>query len=432
MSKLFISYKSENANIVRRVVELLIATGVDVWFAEYEVLSGNYDDFDKNLDPELSLAIQSSSHALIFTNSVWNESAHCQGELREIMDHIPIGNVIQICIPKETGNHIDIQSHPAIATLTFEPDKIVQIANYVIDKIGHSTRFESDKYYCPGSNENQLEFRYGNIDLGLFHWRKANPKLGLVGQEHELLFGGRFPEMKYATKFEINIDPYNSMIANQEYMFDKNSPSGHRDIYKLLMKRAKKWYKKHDLDEGGLHLYWFGNRSHVGLTYKTQLSRSHCWTRICSLTFKDAEYGKTVTCTFELKAYFDGSQKEKSFKIFCGLIHYFDQIVESFQYKIDPCLKYLPDKTENIISKYSWYLLGVIGMPAYYLWTRHSEGISGWVLAAISCVGLFVGFITGQLLEYKRMFPYLECLKKTSGIKTTEQGELSVNQHLDD
>ena len=51
--------------------------------------------------------------------------------------------------------------------------------------------------------KNQLEFRYGNIDLGLFHWRKANPKLGLVGQEHELLFGGRFPEMKYATKLRL-------------------------------------------------------------------------------------------------------------------------------------------------------------------------------------------------------------------------------------
>lgn len=41
----FITYKSEDADLVRNVADQLIASGIRVWFAEYQVLLQNYDQF---------------------------------------------------------------------------------------------------------------------------------------------------------------------------------------------------------------------------------------------------------------------------------------------------------------------------------------------------------------------------------------------------
>ncbi len=62
---LFISYKSHNADVAREVADALLANGVNVWFAEYQVLFGNYDDFQKAVNE----GIDRASHALLFTNN---------------------------------------------------------------------------------------------------------------------------------------------------------------------------------------------------------------------------------------------------------------------------------------------------------------------------------------------------------------------------
>lgn len=59
----FISYHSEDANVVRRIAERLILGGYRVWFAEYRVLLANYEDFED----EIVQGIKHSSFALLFT-----------------------------------------------------------------------------------------------------------------------------------------------------------------------------------------------------------------------------------------------------------------------------------------------------------------------------------------------------------------------------
>jgi hypothetical protein len=51
---LFISYKSEDANLVRAVAERLMACGNEIWFAEYRVLPENYEEFDMLIDEGLA------------------------------------------------------------------------------------------------------------------------------------------------------------------------------------------------------------------------------------------------------------------------------------------------------------------------------------------------------------------------------------------
>lgn len=100
----FISYKSENAGLARTVAESLKAHGVQVWFAEYEVLLGNYDDFQTAID----CGIDASKYALLFTTNQWAESRWCQVEIARILQRIPLDRVLRVNLPAEDGDKAEI------------------------------------------------------------------------------------------------------------------------------------------------------------------------------------------------------------------------------------------------------------------------------------------------------------------------------------
>ncbi len=87
----FVSYKSEDANEVRTIVDSLLANGLNVWFAEYFVLLPKYDDFQALIDS----AIDSSHHGILFTNEAWARSLYCQLEVLRLARRIPIGRTLR-------------------------------------------------------------------------------------------------------------------------------------------------------------------------------------------------------------------------------------------------------------------------------------------------------------------------------------------------
>ena len=95
----FMSYKSEDVHLVRRISECLIASGYHVWFAEYEVLLQNYDRFQKAIDN----GIQRSCCGVCFTNDRYVGSQYCRREIEQLLDPQNCGpdNIIEIMIPNE-------------------------------------------------------------------------------------------------------------------------------------------------------------------------------------------------------------------------------------------------------------------------------------------------------------------------------------------
>ena len=45
--QLFVSYKSQDVGVARRIADHLIASGVGVWFAEYQILLVARDRFEE-------------------------------------------------------------------------------------------------------------------------------------------------------------------------------------------------------------------------------------------------------------------------------------------------------------------------------------------------------------------------------------------------
>lgn len=95
---IFLSYKSEDANLVRLVAEYLIAGGLDVWFNEYQILPENYERFTEAIDE----GIRQATHAVVFTNNRWSRADWClyemKGLLRSIADR---SRIVEVCIPYE-------------------------------------------------------------------------------------------------------------------------------------------------------------------------------------------------------------------------------------------------------------------------------------------------------------------------------------------
>jgi TIR domain-containing protein len=92
----FFSYKSENANEVRRIAERLMAAGYRVWLAEYEVLLRGYDEFR----PRIRKGIRNCSRAVLFTTDAYSRSQHCRDEvswLQERFDGAP-SRIIEVCL----------------------------------------------------------------------------------------------------------------------------------------------------------------------------------------------------------------------------------------------------------------------------------------------------------------------------------------------
>ncbi len=89
---IFVSYRSHDANRVRALVDVLIASGVRVWFAEYKILLTNYDQFQE----AINYGIDHSQYALLFTREEWADSRYCQVEVTRIMQRMPPQNILNL------------------------------------------------------------------------------------------------------------------------------------------------------------------------------------------------------------------------------------------------------------------------------------------------------------------------------------------------
>lgn len=114
--RIFISYKTENVGTVRAIVDFLRANRVAVWFAEYEVLSDRYEEFDSTLDESLQAAIESCTHAVIFSNATWARSSHCRNELQWVTNRFQSQpqHVIHVLMPEEPLVYLSDQEQDAL------------------------------------------------------------------------------------------------------------------------------------------------------------------------------------------------------------------------------------------------------------------------------------------------------------------------------
>lgn len=411
MEQVFISYKSQNANIVRRIVDNLIANGFNVWFAEYEVNASNYEEFSRLIDSQITEAIGNSTHAILFTNNLWGNSRYCQHEKTQILQgNFPI-KAIQVCLPKETQPLLPLQESSNIPCIEHKEDSLRETLKFIIEELVGSSKGLDQNFYSIEDTPNVFVFRYGRLNIGRLNYTGCSAGLGRVGKEHEYRFEGELDGI--GVRLEIDIDPYNTAVKRRTLEAAQMKIVDDREVYKLMRIRANRWYKKNPLNEHGLHLFFQEGTSNIGFTYWTaQPNNSHKWFRVYSVISQDERYGIPITVTYYFSALFTTTDRAKSFRKFCSLLNYGEQIIHSYEYESDPCLQYIPSKMFNRLVKIMGYIL--VAAVVLILIYSQQPGASQWPWTAFYIpIGLFVGWMLGQMLEFCIMYKYLMCLEQT-------------------
>jgi len=114
----FLSYKSEDCHVVRMVAEWLGFNDIPTWFAEYEILLEERDLED--IEWAIRQAVKGCSVALVFTNDLYAGSEWCSLEMSAILAHLAPEDVLEVCIPHESGPHERFPGLAAVEQVVFD------------------------------------------------------------------------------------------------------------------------------------------------------------------------------------------------------------------------------------------------------------------------------------------------------------------------
>lgn len=334
----FVSYKSEDANLVRGVAERMTANGVSLWFAEYEVLPETYERFQEAIDE----GIQNASHGLIFTNARWADSEYCRYEMAHLLERIPPGKITEVCIPKESepgeifpllaesrrvvfeGNHVDPQDP--------ELDKLVREISTELDLDGsqiHPPVTSGDRISLQGFG---VEF-----DPGPFLFSPTRTQQLQTVQTRALRTAVfRAPMDGVDVNLDLHVWPLDTAVGGLSV--PQGGQGDDRQVYTAYRKYARDWLRSESQKRGeaweakGLHLIFIDGRSHLGLTYVTgRFTREEAlWERryVISLPSEGDERQGEAGLVFAARMRGD---PEAQLRRFCRLTPQMDTIARSFR-----------------------------------------------------------------------------------------------------
>jgi hypothetical protein len=290
---LFISYKSENANAVREVADALIAGGLKVWFAEYQILLGNYADFEA----AIRRGIESSRYALVFTNDLWAASPYCQLEIDHILAQHGAGRLLEVFIPRDPGPH---QRTPALAgapglTWNGQPR---DIAVFLVQETAlHLRSLPPLRAEPPDGEPPRQALRFG-ASFCPGPLKELTPPLmhrlqvwggWLVGEDY--YFKGELAG--YRVQLLLHINPFRPVVDAD--VVEADGAQDDRRTYGSFREYARKWLGELGYLDVGLHLFQAAGRCHLGLSFiERGSSRTHAsegkerWHRRYALVLRDA------------------------------------------------------------------------------------------------------------------------------------------------
>ncbi|MBL8809852.1 MAG: toll/interleukin-1 receptor domain-containing protein [Planctomycetaceae bacterium] len=145
----FVSYRSLDSNVVREIVDGLIAHGCKPWFAEYMIRFSGRDLFDA----AIIQGIRNSRYAVLFTTDAYLNSTHCCDELKNTLSQLG-ADLTQLAsiehrileIPLET----DCKSRTRFSSeLEIVPLLKFTTVNEVIDKILQQFQLRTRQRHLP-------------------------------------------------------------------------------------------------------------------------------------------------------------------------------------------------------------------------------------------------------------------------------------------
>ncbi len=415
-ARVFFSYKSQNANIARALAEQLMARGVQVWMAEYQVLTSNYDRFEADLARNLDEAVESCTHALVFTNEVWASSEYCRSEMDAILEHLEDRQrIIEVCIPREKS---PITWYPVLETLAHEvydassevPEwqRIRELTERILKRWNLGERPATDDPLPSGSGEVTLQ-RFGvTFDPGPFGLHVTATRAGEWGRTQEVRL--RTELCGHPVSAALTVTPFECSIPSARWGENYHD----REYYDAYRKFAAERYRrivptergtrpspaggprKVRLEEEGLHLVFIDGRSHPALTYVSRplTDRSCTWHRKYVVSIQGATPGEQGEINLEFLTRLPG-EEEQQHTAFMRLLLHMDRFAHSIRYET-PRGRAALENSFPLMTVRLGYLFGLGYLMAALLPTSASLA---WSVLVCLATGLVIGDIINLLRD---------------------------------
>ncbi len=289
---LFISYKSHDVDLVRPVVDRLIASGLDVWFAEYQILLQDRDKFAQAILD----GIDRSSFGLAFTNNRYIDSPHCRLEIQRLLNRLGPARILEVKIPDED------RPHRLFPALDESPGGAARTTSEMLRFISDVTGFAVASGPLPASGASKGAFYTAAclgrpVRLNAAGWRLT--KRGSRDDQGST----QGLEFKYRGRYPLAVNLYSgpeTSVPGQRQDQDIDD----RRMYDYLLEYAPKHLGRLQTKPKGVHLFFHKGLSQMALTYWME----HYWTRKYSLIIPNPVTHETAE--FLLTFGFIGSYEE--------------------------------------------------------------------------------------------------------------------------
>jgi hypothetical protein len=320
---LFISYKSDDVHLVRPVAERLLASGVRVWFAEYEILLIQRNAWAR----AVAGGIRKSRYAVCFTNDTFARSPDCREELEHVLACKAGENIIEIQCPPEALTH---REYPKLAD---SPHTSFQCADETLRFLGRVTGLRIE----PGDGGERAarptSFPFGqtgySLDLDGWEIERGIPQITPETADPDT-YGPRFRRWSASTLLwgHLLLGPQDMQRA----AFAPNEDSD-RAYYEAAVEFAWLFYgKKWKQQCLGVHLITLGGAKHPAFTTRVLPGTL---SRLYSLVLPHPETGKDVEAAFFF--FCQGSLRD-----FQRCAYLLDRLVLSFRWDAANCGRQSP------------------------------------------------------------------------------------------
>jgi hypothetical protein len=269
-SKVFVSYRSSDANKVRAVVDVLRAHGLELWFAEYEVLAANYDDFTVEVERGIREAVDTCSHGIAFTNRGWAESEYCKQEIAWLVERFGKGspNLLQITMPQENLGEEVTPLLEGVTTYEYGEGDYSGAAEFILRHIAPDRSFRSPPVLRVENRQTLSSFGYWiEYSLGQYdcRWRPHHEPFA-NHEDHRIMrqYVGEFQGAKLNLLVTL-VPPKRSIRRRFPRAMSRSATD--REHYEYLRTLADVWHSDEPQDEHGLHLFVHNGRPRLGMTF---------------------------------------------------------------------------------------------------------------------------------------------------------------------
>jgi hypothetical protein len=312
----FISYKSEDASLVRRVADMLVANGFKVWFAEYTILLTDRGRFAEAIED----GIRRSKFGLAFTRDLYVASEHCRDELNRLLDpsNCGPGKVLEIRLRNENLTHEAFPQLVDSPQFQFNGD-----VDSVLEFVGQSTAreintFERSTLTVPANRIYRDERGLYALDIG--GWGRANPGDLRTDLSCKTVLNG------YNAHWNLLIGPF---IPGTRQAYRMSEAMDERTCYNFILEFVAREFLTLPMVQGvcrGAHMLSVARYSQAAITYWFEGMGSGYWTRRHSVVFPDSNPAGSTEFAFTF-AFFG------PFREYCRHAYLMDHLVESLRFE---------------------------------------------------------------------------------------------------